>query len=135
MVVGQLHRLLAQGGQSRWSTGKGDALLLVAFNYQLALRLLDDLGLAPVALSPKRWRWQLSPKVEWIRTGEIVWRGVDAAQARPLPGTRAFLDAVSDDMVQQVLDWAPPVVQKRGGDGSSSVVANYLSALLVLLCY
>lgn len=130
LAVGQLHRLL-HGEQGRWSRTKGQALLLAAFNYQFSLRLVGDLGLSPCELvTPRRWRWQLKPRVERVLATNMVWPGLGSALARPLPRTRSFIGQIPEGMVQEILNWAPPVVQSPGPDGTSRVVANHLSALL-----
>lgn len=108
--------------------GTRNALLLASFNYRLAQRLLTDLALTPGALTPKRWRWQQSPRAERLPASKITWSGF--VSAKPLPETRAFLENVPDEMVRQVLKWAPPLLQPSRANGTSFVVANFLSALL-----
>jgi len=130
LVVGQVHRLLSREGEARWSTGKGNTLLWVALNYQLACRLLEDLALAPQPLAPRRWRWKPCPRSERIRASGIVWSGIGSAKAQPLPRTHAFMAELPEALVLQALAWAPPVVAPEDRYGTSGVVANHLTALL-----
>ena len=128
--MGQLHRLLAQDGETRWSTGKGNALLLAALNYQLARRLLEDLALAPQPLTPRRLRWKLRPGSARIPASGILWLGIGSAKTQPLPRTHAFMAELPEALVRQALAWAPPLVEPADRHGVSAVVANHLSALL-----
>ena len=127
--MGQVHRLLAQAGEARWSKRHSNALLLVALSYQLARRLLEDLALAPQPLESRRLRWKLCPRSERIRASEIIWTGVGSVKVQPLPATHMFLAELPEVLVLQALAWAPPVVE-RDRHGASAVVANHLTALL-----
>ncbi len=130
LVVGQAHRLLAQGDPGRWSKGQRHALLLLALSYQMARRLLEDLALEPAPLGPRTWRWKLCPGSEKIPASTLLWSGIGSGQVKPLPRTHGFMAELPETLVQQVLAWAPPVVAPADRSGNCLVMADHVSALL-----
>lgn len=130
LVVGQVHRLLCQGYQARWTKSQHRVLLLVALSYQLAHRLLEDLALTPQPLPSRRLRWAPCPRSERILATRIIWSSVGSARTQPLLRTHAFMAELPEALVSQTLAWAPPVVQPVDRNGACAVFANHLSALL-----
>lgn len=72
----------------------------------------------------------LAPGSSLVPAAALSWEGPVAAQARPLLLTAAFLQEVPEPLLDQVLEWAPPVVAPTSSWGRWTVVANHFCALL-----
>jgi hypothetical protein len=59
----------------------------------------------------------------------LSWTGAGLDGLRPLPATRALLDATPEPFIWRLLAWAPPVVIRGDRDGVFHVVGNHGIAL------
>lgn len=129
-VAAYLRGLLDDPEPRRWPLARKNALRLAAVTYQVAKCFTADLGAAPQPPTPRRWRPQLESGAQSVRAAALVWSGVEPWNVRPLPLTRAYLNLLPDDLVDRVLNWAPPVVVPFDRGSKYWVVACHVAALV-----
>lgn len=129
-VVGHLHDLIKDVPDSQYREQKSRALMLAAVNYQVASRILDDLGIRAQYPEPIRWVRQMAPRSVRVPAHALLWASVSPATIRPLPLTQSYLNDLPIELVTSTLEWAPPVVTPADRNGRHTVVANHITALL-----
>lgn len=131
-ICGVLHKVVARDEPFRRTVSTDRALVLAAMWYRMAGAVLDDLALAPAWPTTRRWRHppELARQPQTVSATELTWEGVKSTGIRPLPHLHRLLWSLPEELLEDALRWAPPVLLSVARKGPYRVVANHFSALI-----
>lgn len=115
------------------SVGSARALLLAAYQVRFATLLLEALPTCPYpALSKQEWHPRLVPRMTGIALALLDFVRDDVESTfEPIPRLFHYIESLPFSLVQQMVEWAPPVVgAKPDAHGRFRITANVIPALM-----